>query len=69
MFTSFWDSQEQHQTQVYGDRPLTRIPPETAGIIHVLKDKSGSELQTLLSSREAYQHFLLSLDMVQSQIR
>lgn len=69
MFSSFWDSQEQHQTQVYGDRPLTRIPPEAAGIIHVLKDKSGSELHTLLSNRDAYQHFLLSLDMVQTQIR
>ncbi|KAJ9555465.1 hypothetical protein OSB04_010079 [Centaurea solstitialis] len=70
MFKSFWGSEEQLHAQTYGDRPVSRIPPgEAAGIVSVLKDKSASELQKLLSNKDAYQQFLLSLDMVQTQIR
>ncbi|KVH90498.1 Modifier of rudimentary, Modr [Cynara cardunculus var. scolymus] len=70
MFKPFWGSEEQVHAQAYGDRPVSRIPPgEAAGIVVVLKDKSASELQKLLSNKDAYQQFLLSLDMVQTQIR
>lgn len=69
MFNSFWGSEEQHYTQTYGDRPVSRIPPEAAGIVHALTNKSAGELQRLLSSKDAYQQFLLSLDMVQTQNR
>ncbi|XP_076952871.1 vacuolar protein-sorting-associated protein 37 homolog 1-like [Bidens hawaiensis] len=54
------------QTNV--DRPVSRIPPEAAGIVHVLKDKSASELHKLLTDKNAYRQFLLSLDVVQTQI-
>ncbi|XP_071728241.1 vacuolar protein-sorting-associated protein 37 homolog 1-like [Rutidosis leptorrhynchoides] len=70
MFKSFWGSEEEgHNTHTYGERPVSRIPPEAAGIIHVLKNKSTNELQRLLSNKDAYQQFLLSLDVVQTQIR
>ncbi|KAL7596247.1 hypothetical protein Lser_V15G28392 [Lactuca serriola] len=70
MFKSFWGSEEQHNEQSYGDRPVvSRIPPnEAAGIVVVLKDKSANELQKLLSNKDAYQQFLHSLDIVQNQI-
>ncbi|KAK9079373.1 hypothetical protein SSX86_001044 [Deinandra increscens subsp. villosa] len=69
MFKPVWGAEEQHHMQRNGDRPVSRIPPEAAGIVHVLKDKSASELHKLLSDKNAYQQFLLSLDMVQNQIR
>ncbi|KAI3514172.1 hypothetical protein L1887_12491 [Cichorium endivia] len=63
-------SEEQHNEQAYGDRPVSRIPPnEAAGIVVVLKDKSASELQKLLSNKDAYQQFLHSLDIAQNHIR
>ncbi|KAL9993336.1 putative modifier of rudimentary, Modr, helix hairpin bin domain superfamily, ESCRT assembly [Helianthus debilis subsp. tardiflorus] len=65
----FWGDEEQQHMQMNGDRPVSRIPPEAAGIVHVLKDKSASELHRLLSDKNAYQQFLLSLDTVQNQIR
>ncbi|XP_010546516.1 PREDICTED: vacuolar protein-sorting-associated protein 37 homolog 1 [Tarenaya hassleriana] len=42
-------------------------PGEAAGIITVLKDKSVDELRKLLTDKDAYQHFLLSLDQVKIQ--
>nr|XP_043634054.1 vacuolar protein-sorting-associated protein 37 homolog 1-like [Erigeron canadensis] len=66
MFKSSWGSEEE---QACGDRPASRIPPEAAGIVHVLKDKSANELHKLLSTKDAYQQFLRSLDIVQTQIR
>ncbi|KAI3792548.1 hypothetical protein L2E82_06430 [Cichorium intybus] len=63
-------SKEQHNEQAYGDRPVSRIPPaDAAGIVVVFKDKSATELQKLLSNKDAYQQFLHSLDIAQNQIR
>ncbi|KAH9627391.1 hypothetical protein KSS87_001230 [Heliosperma pusillum] len=42
-------------------------PAEAAGIISVLKDKSVDELRKLLTDKEAYNQFLLSLDQVKTQ--
>ncbi|KAL9294841.1 putative vacuolar protein sorting-associated protein [Arabidopsis thaliana] len=42
-------------------------PGEAAGIIVFLKDKSVDELRKLLSDKDAYQQFLLSLDQVKVQ--
>lgn len=52
------------------DRPQSPVhvsPAEAAGIIAVFKDKSVDELRKLLSDKEAYQQFLLSLDQVKIQ--
>ncbi|KAI3687865.1 hypothetical protein L1987_81568 [Smallanthus sonchifolius] len=69
MFKSTWGDEGHHHMQTNADRPVSRIPPEAAGIFHVLKDKSASELHKLLSDKNAYQQFLFSLDVVQTQIR
>ncbi|KAI7757846.1 hypothetical protein M8C21_019293 [Ambrosia artemisiifolia] len=53
-------------SQRVGDRPQVS-PAEAAGIIVYLKDKSVDELRKLLSDREAYQQFLLSIDPVRTQ--
>ncbi|XP_074269685.1 vacuolar protein-sorting-associated protein 37 homolog 1 [Silene latifolia] len=42
-------------------------PAEAAGIISVLKDKSVDDLRKLLTDKEAYNQFLLSLDQVKTQ--
>ncbi|XP_062117423.1 vacuolar protein-sorting-associated protein 37 homolog 1 [Humulus lupulus] len=52
------------------DRPQSPAhvsPAEAAGIIAVLKDKSVDELRKLLSDKDAYHQFLLSLDQVKIQ--
>ncbi|XP_062168272.1 vacuolar protein-sorting-associated protein 37 homolog 1-like [Alnus glutinosa] len=52
------------------DRPQSPShvsPAEAAGIIAVLKDKSVEELRKLLSDKDAYHQFLLSLDQVKIQ--
>ncbi|KAF3579757.1 hypothetical protein DY000_02032804, partial [Brassica cretica] len=47
--------------------PAHVSPGEAAGIITFLKDKSVDELRKLLSDKDAYQQFLLSLDQVKIQ--
>ncbi|XP_022941455.1 vacuolar protein-sorting-associated protein 37 homolog 2-like [Cucurbita moschata] len=42
-------------------------PAEAAGIISALKDKSVDELRKLLSDKDAYNQFLLSLDQIKIQ--
>ncbi|KAK4377721.1 hypothetical protein RND71_004017 [Anisodus tanguticus] len=42
-------------------------PAEASGIIAALKDKSVDELRNLLSNKDAYQNFLLSLEPVKTQ--
>ncbi|XP_050228163.1 vacuolar protein-sorting-associated protein 37 homolog 1 [Mercurialis annua] len=42
-------------------------PGEAAGVISHLKDKSVDDLRKLLSDKDAYHHFLLSLDQVKLQ--
>ncbi|XP_010241640.1 PREDICTED: vacuolar protein-sorting-associated protein 37 homolog 1 [Nelumbo nucifera] len=42
-------------------------PAEAACIINLLKDKSVDELRKLLSDKDAYNQFLLSLDQVRTQ--
>ncbi|KAL3536193.1 hypothetical protein ACH5RR_004654 [Cinchona calisaya] len=52
------------------DRPHSSShvsPSEAAGIIALLKDKSVDELRKLLSDKDAYQNFLLSLEPVKTQ--
>ncbi|KAF5473638.1 hypothetical protein F2P56_010238 [Juglans regia] len=52
------------------DRPQSPShvsPAEAAGIIAVVKDKSVDELRKLLSDKDAYHQFLLSLDQVKIQ--
>ncbi len=52
------------------DRPQSPShvsPAEAAGIIVLLKDKSVDELRKLLSDKDAYNQFLLSLDQVKIQ--
>ncbi|KAM7255180.1 hypothetical protein ACFE04_020421 [Oxalis oulophora] len=52
------------------ERPQSpsQVPPgEAAAIISLLKNRSIEELQKLLSDKEAYQQFLLSLDQVKVQ--
>ncbi|XP_047332783.1 vacuolar protein-sorting-associated protein 37 homolog 1-like [Impatiens glandulifera] len=54
----------------FSDRPqsLSPVSPsEAAGFVSVLKDKSLDELRKLLSDKDAYYHFLLSLDQVKTQ--
>ncbi|CAN6576701.1 unnamed protein product [Malus baccata var. baccata] len=47
--------------------PLHVSPAEAAGVISVLKDKSVEDLRKLLSDKNAYQQFFLSLDQVKIQ--
>lgn len=52
------------------DRPHSSShvsPSEAAGIITLLKDKSVDELRKLLSDKDAYHNFLLSLEPVKTQ--
>ncbi|GAB4833532.1 hypothetical protein Ancab_031775 [Ancistrocladus abbreviatus] len=52
------------------ERPLSPShvsPAEAAGIIASLKDKSVDELRKLLTDKEVYNRFLLSLDQVKTQ--
>ncbi|KAK2982586.1 hypothetical protein RJ640_009239, partial [Escallonia rubra] len=56
--------------QRHSDRPhsLSHVSPaEAANIIVFLKDKSVDELRKLLSDKDAYHHFVLSLDPVKTQ--
>ncbi|KAJ4866924.1 Vacuolar protein-sorting-associated protein 37-like protein 2 [Raphanus sativus] len=53
--------------QTSGHIPAHVSPGEAAGIITFLKDKSVDELRKLLSDKDAYQQFLLSLDQVKVQ--
>ncbi|KAK4481124.1 hypothetical protein RD792_012001, partial [Penstemon davidsonii] len=58
--------------QRHADRPssLSNVSPaEAAGIIAVLKDKNVDELRKLLSDKDAYNNFLLSLEPVKTQNR
>ncbi|KAM3689376.1 hypothetical protein ACB098_09G043100 [Castanea mollissima] len=56
-----------HKTSDRPQSPSRVSPAEAAGIIAVLKDKSVDELRKLLSDKDAYHHFLLSLDQVKIQ--
>ncbi|KAK6231719.1 hypothetical protein SCA6_001792 [Theobroma cacao] len=47
--------------------PTPVSPAEAAGIIALLKDKSVDELRKLLSDKDAYNQFLLSVDQVKIQ--
>ncbi|KAJ4979800.1 hypothetical protein NE237_010580 [Protea cynaroides] len=47
--------------------PKQLSPAEAAGMINLLKDKSVDELRKLLSDKDAYNQFLLSLDQVRTQ--
>ncbi|XP_041025028.1 vacuolar protein-sorting-associated protein 37 homolog 1 [Juglans microcarpa x Juglans regia] len=47
--------------------PSNVSPTEAAGLIAVLKDKSVDDLRKLLSDKNAYHQFLLSLDQVKIQ--
>ncbi|XP_057961676.1 vacuolar protein-sorting-associated protein 37 homolog 1-like [Malania oleifera] len=47
--------------------PSQVSPAEAASIIALLKDKSVDELRKLLSDKDAYNQFLLSLDQVKTQ--
>ncbi|XP_021289771.1 vacuolar protein-sorting-associated protein 37 homolog 1 [Herrania umbratica] len=47
--------------------PTPVSPAEAAGIIALLKDKNVDELRKLLSDKDAYNHFLLSVDQVKIQ--
>ncbi|CAI9097887.1 OLC1v1034403C2 [Oldenlandia corymbosa var. corymbosa] len=51
------------------DRPSTsaNVSPAAAGIMDLLKDKSVDELRKLLSDKDAYHSFLLSLEPVKTQ--
>ncbi|KAF2289827.1 hypothetical protein GH714_038876 [Hevea brasiliensis] len=56
--------------QQHTDRPQSPShvsPAEAAGIIALLKDKSVDELRKLLSDKDAYHQFLLSVDQVKIQ--
>ncbi|XVF55590.1 hypothetical protein PTKIN_Ptkin06aG0048100 [Pterospermum kingtungense] len=50
-----------------GERPYSPSPAEAAGIIVLLKNKSVDELRKLLSDKDAYNQFLLSVDEVKIQ--
>ncbi|KAI8027136.1 hypothetical protein LOK49_LG02G01728 [Camellia lanceoleosa] len=50
-----------------GESPSHVSPAEAAGIIVLLKDKSVDELRKLLSDKDAYHQFLLSIDQVKIQ--
>jgi ESCRT-I complex subunit VPS37 len=56
-----------HRLSERPQSPSQASPGEAAGIISLLKDKSIDELRKLLSDKEAYQQFLLSLDQVKIQ--
>ncbi|KAM4078481.1 hypothetical protein ACJW30_09G040600 [Castanea mollissima] len=56
-----------HKTSDRPQSPSHVSPAEAAGIIAVLEDKSVDELRKLLSDKDAYHHFLLSLDQVKIQ--
>ncbi|WCJ34423.1 Modifier of rudimentary (Mod(r)) protein [Euphorbia peplus] len=63
-------SSSSHNFQRPSERPQSPShvsPSEAAGVIALLKDKSVDELRKLLSDKEAYQQFLLSLDQVKIQ--
>ncbi|TYJ12615.1 hypothetical protein E1A91_A11G363900v1 [Gossypium mustelinum] len=47
--------------------PSPVSPTEAAGVIALLKDKSVDELRKLLSDKDAYNQFLLSVDQVKIQ--
>ncbi|KAK6943913.1 Modifier of rudimentary, Modr, partial [Dillenia turbinata] len=47
--------------------PSQVSPTEAAGMIALLKDKSVDELRKLLSDKEAYNNFLVSVDQVKTQ--
>ncbi|KAG2686421.1 hypothetical protein I3760_09G004700 [Carya illinoinensis] len=47
--------------------PSLVSPTETTGLIAVLKDKSVDDLRRILSDKNAYHQFLLSLDQVKTQ--
>ncbi|KAG6693533.1 hypothetical protein I3842_09G005100 [Carya illinoinensis] len=47
--------------------PSLVSPTETTGLIAVLKDKSVDDLRKILSDKNAYHQFLLSLDQVKTQ--
>ncbi|CAL5387665.1 unnamed protein product [Camellia sinensis] len=49
------------------ESPSHVSPAEAAGIIVLLKDKSVDELRKLLSDKDAYHQFLLSVDQVKIQ--
>ncbi|TQD97282.1 hypothetical protein C1H46_017123 [Malus baccata] len=44
-------------------------PAEAAGVISVLKDKSVEDLRKLLSDKNAYQQFFISLDQLREELR
>ncbi|KAJ6871140.1 vacuolar protein-sorting-associated protein 37 [Populus alba x Populus x berolinensis] len=60
-------SSSSHSFQRPTERPLSPSPAEAAAIITLLKDKSIDELRKLLSDKDAYHQFLLSLDQVKIQ--
>ncbi|XP_065856189.1 vacuolar protein-sorting-associated protein 37 homolog 1 [Euphorbia lathyris] len=63
-------SSSSHNFQRPSERPQSPShvsPSEAAGVIALLKDKSVDELRKLLSDKDAYQQFLLSLDQVKIQ--
>ncbi|KAG8647162.1 hypothetical protein MANES_09G048862v8 [Manihot esculenta] len=54
------------------DRPQSPShvsPSEAAGVIALLKDKSVDELRKLLSDKDAYHQFLLSVDQIRDELR
>ncbi|KAI9086311.1 hypothetical protein K1719_031765 [Acacia pycnantha] len=66
----FWRSQGSamsERTCFTIQSPSHVSPAEAAGVTTVLKDKSAGELRKLVSDKEAYQQFLLSLDQVKIQ--
>uniref|UniRef100_A0A6N2KNY5 VPS37 C-terminal domain-containing protein n=1 Tax=Salix viminalis TaxID=40686 RepID=A0A6N2KNY5_SALVM len=56
-----------HSLQRPTERTLSPSPAEAAAIITLLKDKSADDLRKLLSDKDAYHQFLLSLDQVKIQ--
>ncbi|KAJ4851121.1 hypothetical protein Tsubulata_002428 [Turnera subulata] len=63
-------------SSLYGLRPSERpqsppivSPTEAAGVIALLKDKSVDELRKLLTDKDAYQQFFLSLDQIRDELR
>uniref|UniRef100_A0A2P2KU58 Vacuolar protein-sorting-associated protein 37 homolog 1-like n=1 Tax=Rhizophora mucronata TaxID=61149 RepID=A0A2P2KU58_RHIMU len=63
-------SSSRHSLERPAERPLSPShvsPSEAAGIISLLRDKGVDELRKLLSDKDAYRQFLLSLDQVKIQ--
>lgn len=60
-------SSTSHSFQSPAERPRSPSPAEAAAFITLLKDKSVDELRKLLSDKDAYHQFLLSLDQVKIQ--